>query len=731
MSTNLGGFFYRLDVDTKGLILAQLQVNRFYEKVISNNKGMESSFASLTASIAAVTAATFTLAKAVENMDSYKRLQDRIASVSRNIEEYAQNSEQLERISRKLGGSLEAVVKSYVRIAQVKDALGGTNEDVLKLVEAVLGMARAGGSAKHEIVGAMQQLSQGLSNGKFQADELKTLLEALPTFAYHLSKGMGITVGKMQQMRQDGQILSKDVFQAMLKQFDEINERAGILPQRLELATNAFKIDFTRTLAQMDSMLGITDDLTVYIQLLGSAMLTAAEGLAKFVKENESLIKSLTYLTLVMATTATGVYIVDKAITLAKLAIPVLTTAVSGLALQYSLLAAAMLYVAYNVDPLAHKLARFAVEVEARFKRNAVLTAFGPENAKENSIKLVAIEKAKNDHLERLSLEYGRADKQRRKEAGEQSVSEMEGTMKRVQALMDKYKTDWAKTGQPEGEKKKKESRQATINEGYMDLALPDPSDELKQQEYLLNMIEDNELASLTRRLENYSWFSKMKKEYENLEVRSKRQLSDEEETDVHKRNKALLGEASQYSREAFGIYKALAIAEMLITGPKAIADSIAAGSKYGPVVGAAYGALTAAAMGVKAAGILAATYSGPRALGGDVSPGGMYRVNEQGPEVVSFGGSDYLMTGNAGGRVTPNSSLKGGSAPNVTVNLMTDTNQTATVQQRQTSGGFQFDIILKKVEESIANGIRSGKSNTSRAMSDVFGLNRANGVLA
>lgn len=50
----------------------------------------------------------------------------------------------------------------------------------------------------------------------------------------------------------------------------------------------------------------------------------------------------------------------------------------------------------------------------------------------------------------------------------------------------------------------------------------------------------------------------------------------------------------------------------------------------------------------------------GARAIGGPVSAGGMYRVNEKGPEVLSVAGKQYLMMGNQGGSVSPS----GGSAP-------------------------------------------------------------------
>lgn len=59
----------------------------------------------------------------------------------------------------------------------------------------------------------------------------------------------------------------------------------------------------------------------------------------------------------------------------------------------------------------------------------------------------------------------------------------------------------------------------------------------------------------------------------------------------------------------------------------------------------------------------------GGRAIGGPVSPGGIYRINEQDrPEVATFGGRDYLLTGGQGGTVRPASDA--GTSTPVVVNI-------------------------------------------------------------
>lgn len=64
--------------------------------------------------------------------------------------------------------------------------------------------------------------------------------------------------------------------------------------------------------------------------------------------------------------------------------------------------------------------------------------------------------------------------------------------------------------------------------------------------------------------------------------------------------------------------------------------------------------------------------FGGGRAVGGNVSPGKMYEVNENGSELLEQGGRTYLMTGGRGGRVVPNSQAFGGASGFSQVNNFT-----------------------------------------------------------
>lgn len=92
----------------------------------------------------------------------------------------------------------------------------------------------------------------------------------------------------------------------------------------------------------------------------------------------------------------------------------------------------------------------------------------------------------------------------------------------------------------------------------------------------------------------------------------------------------------------------------------------------------------------------------GRRARGGDVHPGGVYLVGEEGPEPF---------VPSTSGRILPNSALGGGRAPKITIE-----NHGARIQQRTESNGDMRLIIDAAVAE-VDRRIASGTGSTARAL--------------
>lgn len=89
----------------------------------------------------------------------------------------------------------------------------------------------------------------------------------------------------------------------------------------------------------------------------------------------------------------------------------------------------------------------------------------------------------------------------------------------------------------------------------------------------------------------------------------------------------------------------------------------------------------------------------GARELGGPVSAGGMYRVNEKGPELLEVAGKQYLMMGSQGGHVQANNAGKGqATTTNINVQVTAQTGMSrATAQQQGLQIGRGIELSKKR----------------------------------
>lgn len=95
-------------------------------------------------------------------------------------------------------------------------------------------------------------------------------------------------------------------------------------------------------------------------------------------------------------------------------------------------------------------------------------------------------------------------------------------------------------------------------------------------------------------------------------------------------------------------------------------------------------------------ANLLGAFFGGGKASGGSVGAGKFYRVNENGPEMLSVSGKDYLMMGPNNGTVTPNNRLSsGGGVTQIFNNPVLATRNS--VQQLQQEAGIKQRIAMAR----------------------------------
>lgn len=97
----------------------------------------------------------------------------------------------------------------------------------------------AGGGTSEENARAIKQLTQGLSSGILQGEELRTIREQTPYFAQVLAEGLsqvddkfkGIGIGDLKELGAQGELTAERIVKAMWAMQDEINEDFKAMPK--------------------------------------------------------------------------------------------------------------------------------------------------------------------------------------------------------------------------------------------------------------------------------------------------------------------------------------------------------------------------------------------------------------------------------------------------------------------------------------------------------------------
>lgn len=110
-----------------------------------------------------------------------------------------------------------------------KDAFGN-NAELIQFTELINKQFTIAGTSAAGVDAAMLQLTQAMSSGVLRGEELNSIFEQAPTIIQTIADYLGVPIGQIRAMAQEGQITSTIVKNAMLSSADEINAKFNAMP---------------------------------------------------------------------------------------------------------------------------------------------------------------------------------------------------------------------------------------------------------------------------------------------------------------------------------------------------------------------------------------------------------------------------------------------------------------------------------------------------------------------
>ena len=208
---------------------AATQLERQVNNTNRSVKQLETAFAGLGVAVAGMNALNiakdfFATANAAD------AAQRRIKLVSQGLDDYRLVLQVAQNASSRFGLSQteasRAIADIYTRLRPVGYSLSAINA----IYEGFNTAVKLSGVEAGAASAAFMQLSQGLGSGTLQGDELRSVLEQMPSIAQAIAREMNVTVGSIKKLGSEGKITSE----VMIRALDRIRtEGAGKLAEAL------------------------------------------------------------------------------------------------------------------------------------------------------------------------------------------------------------------------------------------------------------------------------------------------------------------------------------------------------------------------------------------------------------------------------------------------------------------------------------------------------------------
>lgn len=242
---------------------------RAERSVARSFNGISASAVTAAAKVAALGAA---LGKLSANSQSYKVIENRLRSLGEYSDEAA---EKLASAAIRSRAPLEDMAGT---VARIQKATGDGYDETIRRVETLNKLMAVGGATASEVNSVVVQLSQALSSGVLQGDELRSLREAAPVELLDaIAKAAGVTRAELKEMGADGKLTSDIIVQALDMMATTADEQFGRTTQTIGAAFTNLNTGLTMFAGRLDEGLGATGAFSDALASMGEWLANNAD----------------------------------------------------------------------------------------------------------------------------------------------------------------------------------------------------------------------------------------------------------------------------------------------------------------------------------------------------------------------------------------------------------------------------------------------------------------------
>jgi tape measure domain-containing protein len=251
-------------------------LSKFQSNAARTSKNIEKSFANLGSGIkgafGGITAA-LSIRELGQMADSFQNIQARLRLATRDAQEFATANENIKRIASSAKSPLAETATLYTRISQSLLDIGGTQAQVAATTQALALGLKISGATAAESASAMLQFSQAIGSGVLRGEEFNAINEAAPRVMKALADSLGVPVGKLRELAQEGKITRDILVNSLGEQLPKLLKEAETLPTTIGAAWEKLRNELLLTVGELDKFTGASNKAASVLSSGGSGAL--------------------------------------------------------------------------------------------------------------------------------------------------------------------------------------------------------------------------------------------------------------------------------------------------------------------------------------------------------------------------------------------------------------------------------------------------------------------------
>ncbi len=215
----------------------------------------------------------------IDIADTYTLIESKIKISTDSQEDFNKVYEELYRISRDTGSTLETNAQAFNKLSQAADF---DVDDLIRSQEILNKAMVVNGTTAAESASFMLQYAQAMGSGVVNGDELRSMNEANAYVMGKIAKELDTTIAGLRKMGAAGTLTSEKFFKALLKVGGQVEETYGEIPKTVARSWNELTEVFKRVVGDVNASSGGTEKLAESISMLAVTIDQNRTGIIQF-----------------------------------------------------------------------------------------------------------------------------------------------------------------------------------------------------------------------------------------------------------------------------------------------------------------------------------------------------------------------------------------------------------------------------------------------------------------